>query len=101
MICHCTRLNDSRVHTTAHTHAPNKALPDSTGYRVTNSTIHMSEHSIITFHACSKAGAKDSSLEDEEEEYASSLREHRQTLLLPPRWWPRPGQAEAATEEAP
>ena len=44
----------------------------------------MSEHSIIMFHACSKAGAKDSSLEDEDEEYASSLREHRQTLLLPP-----------------
>ena len=32
MTCHCTRLNDRlrRSHTTAHTHAPKKALPEST-----------------------------------------------------------------------
>jgi len=49
----------------------------------------MNEHSFIALHACSKQVQKDSSLEDEEEEQASPLREHRQTLLLPPRWWPR------------
>ena len=41
----------------------------------------MSEHSIITFHACSKPGEKCSSLEDEEEELASSAREDRHTLV--------------------
>ena len=87
MTCHCTRLNDSRAHTTAHarTEQWNKALPESTGCRVTNSTIHMSEHSIITFHACSKPGAKYSSLEEEEEELASSSREDRHTLVVAPR----------------
>ena len=47
----------------------------------TRSTIHMSEHSIITFHACSKPGAKYSSLEEEEEELASSLREDVQIIF--------------------
>ena len=42
----------------------------------------MSEHSIITFHACSKPGAKYPSFEDEEEELASSLREDCHTLLV-------------------
>ena len=65
--------------TRLHTHAPKKALPESTGYRVTHSTIRMGEHSIIMFHACFKAGAKDASLKDEEEEFASSLRDDHQT----------------------
>ena len=73
----------------SHTHAPKKALPESTGCRVTNLAIRMSEHSIIKFHECSKQVQKDSSPEGQEEEQASPLREHRQTLLLPPRWWPR------------
>ena len=32
--------------TRQHTHAPKKALPESTGCRVTNLAIRMSEHSI-------------------------------------------------------
>ena len=72
-----------------HTHAPNKALPKSTGCRVTNPAKCTGEHSIITSLVCSKQVQKDSSPEGEEEEQASPLREHRQTLLLPPRWWPR------------
>ena len=75
--------------TRQHTHAPKKALPESTGYRVTNLAIRMSEHIIIKLHVCSKQVQKGSSPEDEEEEQASPLREDRQTLLLPPRWWPR------------
>ena len=75
--------------TRPHTHAPNTTVSESTGYRVTNSAIRIREHSIVTFHACSKQVQKDSSLADEVEEQASPLREHCQTLLLPPRWWPR------------
>ena len=66
-----------------------KALPKSTGYRVTNPAKRAGGHVIIMFHVCSKQVQKDSSPEGEEEEQASPLREHRQTLLLPPRWWPR------------
>ena len=61
-----------------HTHAPNKALPKSTGCRVTNPAKRTGEHSITTFHVCSKQVQKDSS-PDAEEEQASSLREDRQT----------------------
>ena len=64
--------------TRQHTHAPKKALPESTGCRVTKLAIRMSEHSIIKFHVCSKQVQKDSS-PDAEEEQASSLREDRQT----------------------
>jgi hypothetical protein len=66
------------VLTRQHTHAPKKALPESTGCRVTKLAIRMSEHSIIKFHVCSKQVQKDSS-PDAEEEQASSLREDRQT----------------------
>jgi hypothetical protein len=41
-----------------HTHAQKKALPESTGCRVTNLAIHMSEHSIIKFHVFSKHRCK-------------------------------------------
>jgi hypothetical protein len=61
------------VLTRQHTHAPKKALPESTGCRVTNLATRMSEHSIIKFHVCSKQVQKDSSPEDEEEEQASPL----------------------------
>ena len=57
-----------------HTHAPNKALPKSTGCRVTNPAKRTGEHSIITFHVCSKKVQKDSSPEGQEEEQASPLR---------------------------
>ena len=76
------------VLTQQHTHAPKKALPKSTGCRVTKPAKGMGEHSTIMFHVCSKQVQKDSSPEGEEEEQASPLREHRQTLLLAPRWWP-------------
>ena len=72
-----------------HTHAPNKALPKSTGCRVTNPAKRTGEHSITTFHVCSKQVQKDSSPEDEEEEQASPLREDHRTLLLAPRCGPR------------
>ena len=75
--------------TRQHTHAPKKALPESTGFRVTNLAIRMSELSIIKFHVCSKQVQKDSSPEDEEEEQASPLREDHRTLLLAPRCGPR------------
>jgi len=81
--------NGTRLATRQHTHAPKKALPESTGCRVTNLAIRMSEHSIIKFHVCSKQVQKDSSPEDEEEEQASPLREDHRTLLLAPRCGPR------------
>ena len=42
----------------------------------------MSEHSIITFHACSKPGAKYSSLEDEEVKSWPAL-----CVRTATRWW--------------
>ena len=66
-----------------------KKLPESTGCRVTNLTLHMDTHSIIKFHVCSKQVQKDSSPEDEEEEQASPLRDDHRTLLLAPRCGPR------------
>ena len=68
--------------TRQHTHAPKKALPESTGCRVTKLAIRMSEHSIMKFHLCSKQVQKDSSPEVKEQ--ASPLREDHRTLLLPP-----------------
>ena len=75
--------------TRQHTHPPKKALPESTGYRVTNLAIRMSEHIIIKLHVCSKQVQKGSSPEDEEEEQASPLSDDHRTLLLAPRCGPR------------
>ena len=61
--------------TQQHTQAPKKALPKSTGCRVTKPAKGMGEHSIIMVHVCSKQVQKDSSPEGEEEEQASPLRE--------------------------
>ena len=45
-------------HDSTRTHGRKKALPESTGYRVTNLAIRMSEHIIIKSHVCSKQVAK-------------------------------------------
>ena len=88
MTCHCTRLNDPRAPRAAHARTE-QSPPKEHRLQVTNPAKRTGEHGIIMFHVCSKQVQKDSSPEGEEKEQASPLREHRQTLLLPPRWWPR------------
>ena len=65
--------------TLPHTHAPNTTVPESTGYRVTNSAIRMREYGIITFNVCSKQVQKDASLEGEEGQTCGSKLDRRST----------------------